>query len=132
MNQVIISGRLTKDVELKYTASQMAVASFSIALDRGKDKDGNSKGTDYPNCKAFGKTAENLERFSGKGLRVLLQGRLQTGSYEGKNGKVYTTDVIADRIEIIDFKGSNQQQSKPKSEPYAPEGFAELDSDIPF
>ena len=131
MNQVIISGRLTKDVELKYTASQMAVASFSIALDRGKDKDGNSKGADYPNCKAFGKTAENLERFSGKGLRVTVIGHIQTGSYEGKNGKVYTTDVIADRIEIIDFKGSGQQKPQ-KSEPYAPEGFAELDSDIPF
>ena len=129
MNQVIISGRLTKDIELKYTTSQMAVARFSLALDRGKDKDGNDKGADFPNCVAFGRTAENLEKFSGKGLRISIIGHLQTGSYDKDGQKVYTTDVIADRVEIIDWKG--RTESAPHQDDI-PQGFAAIDEDIPF
>jgi single-strand DNA-binding protein len=131
MNKVIISGRLTKDIELRYTQTQMPVTSFSLALDRGKDKDGNNKGADYPNCIAFGKTAETLQKWtSGKGARIMIEGRIQTGNYEKDGKKVYTTDVVVDRVEIIDFKakngGSVQQQFS------APEGFEAIDSDIPF
>lgn len=138
MNQVIISGRLTKDVECKYTQNQMAVARFSVALDKGKDKDGNSRGADFPNCVAFGRTAENLEKFSGKGLRVSIIGHIQTGNYEKDGQKHYTTDVIADRVEFIDWKGQSESERAAAAplaadQSDAPEGFAAIDSDdLPF
>lgn len=132
MNNVFISGRVTRNIELKYTAqSQMAVARFSLACDRGKDKDGNSKGADFISCVAFGRTAENLERFSGKGLRLSVAGHIQTGDYEKDGKKYYTTDVIVDRVEIVDWKDANQTQ-QPKQESFEPDGFAEISEDIPF
>lgn len=132
MNYVFISGRVTRDIELKYGAqSQMAVARFSLACDRGKDKDGNNKGADFISCVAFGRTAENLEKFSGKGLRLSVIGHIQTGNYEKDGKKYYTTDVVVDRTEITDWKNGNNTQQPPQ-EPYASEGFAEIDQDIPF
>ena len=125
MNQVIISGRICKDIELRYTPSQMAVAEFAVALDRGKDKDGNEKGADFPRCIAFGKTAEFLEKWTCKGNRVAVIGRIQTGSYEKDGVKHYTTDIIADKVEIIDWKENGTKAA-------APEGFAALDEDLPF
>ena len=133
MNYVFISGRVTRDIELKYGAqSQMAVARFSLACDRGKDKDGNNKGADFISCVAFGRTAENLEKFSGKGLRLSVIGHIQTGNYEKDGKKYYTTDVVVDRTEITDWKDGNNTQQPPQQEAYAPEGFAEIDQDIPF
>lgn len=129
-NLVVLSGRITKEIDVKYTPAQMAVARFSLALDRGKDKDGNDKGADFPNCVAFGKTAEALERFSGKGLRVAVIGHLQTGSYEKNDGqKVYTTDVIVDKIEIIDWKEKAQETGRAAIEP---NDFTAIDETIPF
>lgn len=131
MNQIICIGRLTKDVTVNYTTSQMAVARFTIALDRGKDKNGESRGADFPSCVAFGKTAENLERFSGKGLRVAINGHIQTGSYDKDGVKHYTTDIIADRIEFIDWKG--QTNAAPSADQTGvPQGFEAIDEDIPF
>ena len=92
MNNFYGIGRLTKDVTVNYTPSQMAVARFNIAIDRGKDRNGESRGADFPSCVAFGKTAENLEKFSGKGLRIAIIGHIQTGSYDkdGTSGEFYT------------------------------------------
>lgn len=137
MNLVVITGRITKDIECKYTQSGMAVARFSAALDRGKDKDGNSRGADFPNCVAFGRTAENLEKYSGKGLRVSIIGHIQTGSYDKDGQKHYTTDVIADRIDFIDWKGQSESERAAAAplaadQSIAPEGFAAIDEDIPF
>ena len=129
MNQVIISGRLTKDVECKYTQEGMAVARFNLAIDRGKDKNGQDRGADFPSCVAFGRTAENLEKFSGKGLRVAVTGHITTGSYEKNGQKVYTTDITADRVEFIDWK---EKSDAAPSADYAPEGFSAIDEDIPF
>ena len=129
MNNFYGIGRLTKDVTVNYTPSQMAVARFNIALDRGKDRNGESRGADFPSCVAFGKTAENLEKFSGKGLRIAINGHIQTGSYEKDGQKVYTTDIVADRIEFIDWKNS-EKVSEPDDE--YPSGFAAMDEDIPF
>lgn len=129
MNKVTLIGRLTKDADVRYNGeTQMAVARFSLAIDRFV-KDGEKK-TDFPSCVAFGRTAENLERFSGKGLRVAVEGRIQTGSYTDKDGKtVYTTDVIADRVEFIDWKQKDGQNENMG----VPEGFQALtDDDIPF
>ena len=97
-NYVNLLGRLTKDVECKYTQNQMAVARFSVALDRGKDKDGNSRGADFPNCVAFGRTAENMEKFSGKGLRVSIIGHIQTVRIRtGCGGTTGSRSVICTR-----------------------------------
>lgn len=133
MNQVIITGRLTRDPEVKYGASsQKAVARFCVAVDKRRDKSGQNRGANFLNCVAFDKTAETLERFSGRGLRVAVFGRLETGSYQNKEGQeVKTMDIIADRIEILDFKdGSNQ--IKPTAQENVPEGFAAIDEQIPF
>ncbi len=135
MNHVIIIGRLTRDVECKYTPDGMAVARFSVAIDRGKDKNGKDRGADFPNCVAFGRTAENLEKFSGKGLRVAITGHITTGSYEKNGQKVYTQDVTADRVQFLDWKGQSDAERAANAAPsadYAPEGFSAIDEDIPF
>lgn len=133
MNNVAIIGRLTKDPEVRYTADQMAVATFTVAINRGKDKNGNDRGTDYPRVTVFGRQAENCERFLAKGRLVGVQGRIQTGSYTNKEGRtVYTTGVIADRVEFLEWgeKGEHRETEAPM-EP--PEGFmAVSDDDIPF
>ena len=103
MNSVSLIGRLTRDPEVRYgAASQTAVARFSIAIDRGRDRDGNDRGADYPNIVCFGKTAELVEKYLGKGRLVGITGRIQTGSYEKDGKKVYTTEVLADRVEFLD------------------------------
>ena len=137
MNQVIISGRITKDIECRYTPSGMAVAKFNLALDRGKDKDGKDRGADFPTVTVFGRTAENLEKFSGKGLRSEVIGRITTGSYEKDGHTVYTTEVTADRIEFIDWKTKSDEErvlnAKPSDDQTGvPGGFAAIDEEIPF
>lgn len=147
MNSVNLVGRLTRDPEVRYTSSQMAVARFSIAIDRGKDTDGNDRGADFPNVVVFGKQAENCEKYLEKGRQVAITGRIQTGSYTKQDGtKVYTTDVVADRVEFIGSKqdkglqGSPTQpavvQTLPVDRDTVPEGFhaynEEDDGNIPF
>ena len=129
MNSVLITGRLVKNVECKYTQSQMAVAQFTVAVNRPK-KNGEDNGADFPRCIAFGKTAENLEKFTSKGRLIAVQGRIQTGSYKNKAGEtVYTTDVVADRVEFLEWK-------KRDDEPYEAEdpsdSFAALNEDVPW
>ena len=104
MNSVILTGRLTRDPELRYTTgSQMAVTKFSIAVDRPV-RQGKEREADFPRITVFGKQAENCERYLAKGRMVGIQGRIQTGSYQDKDGKtVYTTDVIADRVEFLEW-----------------------------
>ena len=128
MNQVVLLGRLTRDPEIRYTSgTQMAVATFTIAVDRPV-KAGKEKETDYPKITVFGKQAENCEHFTCKGKRVAIVGRLQTGKYD-HNGKTrYTTDVIADRVEFIDWKEKAAENEYSE----APSGFSSIDEDIPF
>ena len=105
MNSVVLIGRLTRDPELRYTngANQMAIARFSIAIDRPQ-RQGDEKKTDFPRVVVFGKQAESCEKHLTKGRLVGVQGRLQTGSYQDKDGKtVYTTDVVADRVEFLEW-----------------------------
>lgn len=125
MNSVHLIGRLTRDPELRYTAgTQTAVATFALAIDRYA-KQGEEKKADFPNIIVFGKTAENCEKYLKKGMLAGVEGRLQTGSYKNKNGEtVYTTDVIADKVEFLE---------KTKIEkPVSPIGFSEIEEDIPF
>lgn len=128
MNTVSLVGRLTRDPEVRYTSTQLAVARFSIAIDRPA-KEGGEKQTDFPNIVVFGKQAENCERYLAKGRKVAINGRIQTGSYTEKEGrKVYTTDVVANYVEFLD---SASQQAKPEQGEQV-EGFKQADDDMPF
>lgn len=127
MNSVNLIGRVTRDIDIKYGAqSGTAIARFSIAIDRGKDKDGNDKGADFPNILCMGKTAELAGKFLRKGLLVGVVGKIQTGSYERDGQKVYTTEVFADRLDFIEWKDQKAV------EPDVPSGFSKLSEDIPF
>lgn len=120
---------MTKDPEIRYN-DQLAVATFFVAIDRGKDKNGKDRGADFPRVTVFGRQAENCERYLSKGLKVAIQGRIQTGSYTNKDGNtVYTTDVIADRVEFLEWGDRSDHQA-----PHGiPEGFQAVDEgDIPF
>ena len=124
MNSVTLIGRLTKDPETRYTESGLAVTKFTLAVDRAS-KDG---GADFISIRVFGKTAENCERFLRKGRQAGISGRIQTGSYEKRDGtKVYTTEVIADRVE---FLGSREQAEPPILD--TPDDFEQIQEDIPF
>ena len=131
MNSVVLIGRLTRDPEVRYTAgTQMAVATFTVAIDRPA-KAGAERQTDFPRVTVFGKQAENCEKFLTKGRLVGIQGRLQTGSYDDKNGnKVYTTDVIADRVEFLEW--GEKAKNTAMSDETAPTGFSAIDEEIPF
>lgn len=148
MNLVSLVGRLTRDPELKEGTT--SVARFSVAIDRGKDKDGNDRGTDFPNVVVFGKQAENCAKYLEKGRQVAIQGRIQTGSYEKDGKKIYTTDVVADRVEFLGAKqeGDPHPYSRvnegvpapvatlPEDADHVPDGFHAYDdgddSSIPF
>lgn len=108
-------GNLTNDPEIRYTNAGLAVARFSIAINRGKDKNGTDLGADFPNIVVFGKQAENCEKYTGKGLKVAVSGRLQTGSYEKNGQKHYTADVVASRVEFLQFKETAKQEERPSS-----------------
>lgn len=140
MNSVHLIGRLTRDPELRYTAgTQTAVATFALAIDRYA-KQGEEKKADFPNIIVFGKTAENCEKYLAKGRLVGIHGRIQTGSYTNKDGvTVYTTDVVADNVEFLGNQGGGQSEVyRAAAAPLAadqegvPQGFAEIEEDIPF
>lgn len=128
MNKVNLIGRMTDDIKVNYaSASQMAVGRFCLAIDDGY---GEKKRTNFINCIAFGKTAESMEQHTCKGCRVAVDGKIQTGSYQKNDGtKVYTTDVIADRVEYIDFKDRGQ---KPADSGTQIEDFQAIDEFVPF
>lgn len=138
MNSVVLIGRLTRDPEVRYISeSQMAIATFTVAIDR-PTRSGQEKKADFPRVTAFGRQAENCEKFLAKGRLVGVQGRIQTGSYTNKDGRtVYTTDVVADRVEFLEWGNKNdsggaQQPAGAPEPPAAPEGFSYSDDDIPF
>ena len=118
MNSVLLIGRLAKDPELQYTPStQTAVCRMTLAVDRPKHN-GDAQGADYVRSADFiritvwGRQAETCDRYLAKGRQIAVMGRIQTGSYKNRNGEtVYTTDVVAERVE---FLGSGQQQSQPQ------------------
>ena len=106
MNQVILIGRLARDPELRYTPNtQSAICRFTIAVDRPR-RQGEDAGADFIRITVWGRQAETCDRYLSKGRQVAVQGRIQTGSYKNREGvTVYTTDVVADRVE---FLGSGQ------------------------
>ena len=133
MNKVILSGRLTKDAEVRYGASGNAVAKFSLAVDRKFNKEEQS--ADFINCTSFNKTAEFLEKFGKKGTKFIVEGRIQTGSYTNKDGqKVYTTDVVVEQVEFAESKGNAvapKEDAKPSSDEFMK--FPDIDDEeFPF
>ena len=123
MNRVELVGRLTRDPDIRYTADQLCIATFYLAIERPQ-----KKGIDYPCIKVFGRAAEAVETYCKKGKLVAVTGSIQTGSYEGKNGKVYTTDVVADKV---DFLGTEKPVERPIPEEKQMD-FTSLDEDVPF
>lgn len=110
INRVVLVGRLTKDPELRYTPSGVPMARFTIAVNRTFSNEQGEREADFIGCIAWRKQAENLANFMKKGSLIGVEGRIQTGSFEGQDGKrVYTTDVIADSIQFLEK--SNSQQS---------------------
>ena len=118
MNRTILIGRLTRDVDIRYSQgqNQTAIARYTLAVDR-KFKDSNGNYTaDFINCVAFGKSAEFAEKYFHKGLKIAVVGRLQSGSYTDKDGrKVYTTDVVVEEQEFCESKGNSNQPSGQQS-----------------
>lgn len=155
MNEVVLLGRLVRDPELRYsTNSQMPICTFTLAVDRpvSRDRQNNGPTADFIRITVFGRQAENCSKYLQKGREAAVQGRIQTGSYQNRDGQtVYTTDVIANRVEFVGGRGQNNNQSsyqdrggnyrqQPVQENYSqpsyseiPEGFETIDEDdVPF
>lgn len=137
MNKVILIGRLTRDPEVKYSQGEkpMAIAKYSLAVDRRFKKDGEAD-ADFINCVVFGKGGEFAEKYLHKGTKIAVTGRIQTGSYTNKDGiKVYTTDIVVEEQEFAERKGNNQQQEQTTPQPDA-DGFMNIpdgiDDELPF
>ena len=114
MNKVILIGRLTRDPEVRYTQGDnaMAIARYSLAVDRRFKKDGDEQTADFINCIAFGKAGEFAEKYFRKGTKIAVVGRIQTGSYTNKDGqKVYTTDVVVEEQEFAESKNSGSSDN---------------------
>lgn len=118
MNKAILMGRLTKDPDVRYQGSNnMAVARYTLAVNRKYKRDGEPQ-ADFIQCVAFGKIAEFAEKYFKKGNQILVEGHIQTGSYDGKDGKkVYTTDVIVESHEFAQTKSDNFNGATATSQP---------------
>ncbi|SFQ21581.1 single-strand binding protein [Lachnospiraceae bacterium XBB1006] len=151
MNKVILMGRLTRDPEVRYSqgAQSMAVARYTLAVDRRFKRDGEQT-ADFIQCVAFGKSGEFAERYFHKGTKIVVEGRIQTGSYEKDGQRVYTTDVVVEQQEFAESKASsdnnaggggyqqNYQQPAPNPAPSSAvgDGFMNIpdgvDEELPF
>ena len=113
MNSVQLIGRLTRDPEIRYTDGGASIARFGLAVDR-RFKQENGADADFINIVSFGKTAEFIEKYFHKGMKIALNGRIQTGSYTDKDGKkVYTTDIVAENVEFCESKGNSANNDAP-------------------
>lgn len=145
MNRVILMGRLTRDPSVTYTqgGDNMAIARYTLAVDRrGKRQDGADQQTaDFISCVAFKNNAEFAEKYLRQGTKVVIEGRIQTGSYTNKDGvKIYTTDVVIDSQEFAESKSSQGSTEQPTPSRPAPsasgDGFMNIpdgiDEELPF
>lgn len=145
MNKVVLMGRLTRDPEVRYSQRErsMAIARYTLAVDRRGARDQNGNATaDFINCVAFDRAGEFAEKYFRQGLRVLVTGRIQTGSYTNREGrKIYTTDIIVEEQEFADSKrdgAAGGQQAAPVGTPSdVGDGFMNIpdgyeDEGLPF
>ena len=118
MNKVFLVGRLARDPELRYTSSNLATMRCAIAVDRQFVREGEERGADFINIVAFGNRTETMGKYLTKGSQIAIDGRIQTGSFDGADGKkVYTTDVIVENFQFLDSKGSRNVETSDSSEP---------------
>ena len=145
MNKVILMGRLTRDPEIRYSSgeNQMAIARYTLAVDRRFRRDGDAQTADFIGCVAFGRQAEFAERYLRKGTKIAATGRIQTGSYTNKDGqKVYTTDVVIEEQEFAESKNASGENTgftpvdRPSPSTAAGDGFMNIpdgiDEELPF
>lgn len=114
MNKAIISGRLTKDPDVRYAqgSDTMAIARYTVAVDRKRKAKEGEQSADFISCVSFGKAGEFIEKYCKKGTKLIICGHIQTGSYEKDGRRVYTTDLVTDEIEFAESKnGSNSGES---------------------
>ena len=134
MNKVILMGRLVKNPEVRQDANgAISMARYTLAVDRMRTKKDEDPGADFINCVVFGKSAEFAKNYLRKGTKLVIEGRIQTGSYTNKNGqKVYTTDVVAERQEFAESKAASsvveKQQTTTKS---TDDGFMNAADGVP-
>lgn len=134
MNRVILSGRLTKDIEIKLTPTGTKVGNFGIAVNRKKRGAVGEQEVDFFNCVCFNRTAEFLEQWSGKGLRVEIEGRVQTRSWQDQETgqKRTVTEILVEQVEPIDWKKETQETTQ-SSNDYASYNEPSYDvGDLPF
>lgn len=141
MNKVILMGRLTRDPDVRYTQGEepMVIARFTLAVDRRGKRDGEVS-ADFPSCVCFRRTAEFIEKYAHQGTKLVVVGRIQTGSYTNRDGqKVYTTDVVVEEAEFAESKAAadrNTQQTPPPSPDTGADGFMNIpdgiEEELPF
>lgn len=141
MNKVILMGRLTRDPDVRYTqqnSSQesMCIARYTLAVDRRGSRDGQQS-ADFISCVAFGSNGEFAEKYLRKGTKLVITGRIQTGSYTNRDGqKVYTTDVVVEEQEFAESKKAGEQQQDSGQYTDAGDGFMNIpdgiDDELPF
>ncbi|WP_060914565.1 single-stranded DNA-binding protein [Gemella haemolysans] len=108
---VVLVGRLTKDLELRYSSSNIPMLYFAVAVNRIFTDQNGQRQTDFINCVAFRKQAENMARFLGRGSQVAVEGRIQTRNYQGKDGNtVYVTEVVAESVQFLESKNSSHSR----------------------
>lgn len=139
MNKVILMGRLTRDPEVRYTQDNepMAIARYTLAVDRRGRKDGGEATADFIQCVAFRNNAEFAEKYLRQGTKIAITGRIQTGSYNDREGrKVYTTEVVVEEAEFAESKNKNSNQQEPPTGPASGDGFMNIpegaDDQLPF
>lgn len=140
INNVTLVGRLTKDVELRYTPSNVAVGTFTLAVNRAFKNDNGEREADFINCVIWRKGAEMLANYAKKGSQIGITGRIQTRNYENQQGqRVYVTEVVAENFALLDSRNSNQQQSQQtpnfsrNNETFSNSNPMDIDdSDLPF
>lgn len=144
MNSINLIGRITKDLELRYTSNNKAVCDFSIAVNRAYTTENGEREADFINIQVWGKQAENLEKYQGKGSLIAVNGSLRVDAYQDKEGKnKYKTYVLANNIEYVSTKQSNEttkiEQEENKIDPFAEIGrqvameeYPINEEDIPF
>ena len=112
MNKVVLIGRLTRDPELRYTSSNIATATFSLAVDRNFTNQNGEREADFINIVVWRKQAENVKNYLTKGSQVAIDGRIQTRSYDGQDGqKRYVTEVVADNVQFLGTRASNSNNN---------------------
>lgn len=133
MNKVFLCGRLVREPEVRYSQNNVAVARYTLAVDRKYKKDGEPS-ADFISCIAFGKSGEFADKYLHKGIKIIVGGHIQTGSYTNKDGqKVYTTDVIVDEHEFAESKSASQfptPQESPDAQSNSTDDFMKIPDSI--